>query len=94
MFYKCVPIAIWDINSIFPPRHITWIYFTVLIFTSTATYKLKGMASVDTTSLLPKNCNRYTLTNYQLTYLIFESIVYILVLNSDLVYFCYIKTSE
>ena len=44
------------------------------------------MASVDT-SLLPKNCNRYTLTNYQLTYLIFERIVYILVLNSDLVYF-------
>ena len=55
------------------------------------------MASVDTTSLLPKNCYRYTLTNDQLTYVIFEPIVYILVLNctSDLVYFCYsCKTSE
>ena len=63
---------------------ISIVYFLLVIsrgffyctnFTSTATYKLKEMASVDTTAPLPKNCYRYTLTNYQLNYLIFEPIV-------------------
>ena len=35
--YIYVPIAIWDINSLFPSCHITWIFFTVLIITSAAT---------------------------------------------------------